>query len=87
MAMNQHRADAKADWADPMKVTRSLAKLHGHPMESLLTRMLHGLVARHAPQNLHLLPDIPGGGMVFESEPAPVPVAFQEDVVLFGEIV
>jgi hypothetical protein len=67
------RADAVRSWSDPANVTASLRGLRGHPREAVLTDMLHGLVQRHAPQNLGLFDSVP------------VPVAFPPGDALFGE--
>ena len=74
--MAAERAEAVRSWSDPANVTASLQRLRGHPREAVLTDMLHGLVKRHAPQNLGL----------FDSVPVPVPVAFPTDGALFGEV-
>lgn len=54
--VEQERAEAAADWADPAKVRASAASLVGHPRRLELGRMLAALVNRHAPQNVALLP-------------------------------
>jgi hypothetical protein len=76
------RVEAVRDWSDPGKIAAALRGLRGHPREAMLTGMLHGLVSRHAPGNLHL----------FDAVRLPVPVDFPspDDAIvidggLFGE--
>lgn len=52
----RERAEAIADWSNPDKVRASVQLLDGHPMAEFLGGMLGGLVKRHAPQNLVVLP-------------------------------
>lgn len=50
------RTEVAADWADPVAVVAAVRALDGHPMQMLLGRLLAGVIRRHAPHNLHLIP-------------------------------
>lgn len=59
--IEDERAEARADWSDPMKVRASARKIGEHHspgelMYRMLTGLLVSLVRRHAPQNLDQLP-------------------------------
>lgn len=55
--IEREKAQAQADWSDPIKVRQSLAGIGlDHPMRDYLGRMLGSLVAKHAPENLGLVP-------------------------------
>lgn len=53
----RERAEAKADWSDPAKVTSSMRLVLSSEVKQLdLGRMLAALVRLHAPHNVGLLP-------------------------------
>jgi hypothetical protein len=55
----EHRTQAKHDWSDPAKVRASVANLQQNASPAfrlLLGKMLGGLVKRHAPENLGMVP-------------------------------
>lgn len=55
--IDAERAQAIRDWSDPIKVQSSMRLVLSDELKQLeLGRMLASLVARHAPQNLGLLP-------------------------------
>jgi hypothetical protein len=49
-------ASVKADWSNRANVRSSLAKLETSPMRLVLGKMLAGLLVKHAPRNLDILP-------------------------------
>lgn len=56
--LEQDRTIAKTDWADPGKVLLSVRGILDppHPQGKFLLGLLHSIVARHAPQNVGLVP-------------------------------
>jgi hypothetical protein len=55
--IESERSDAVRDWSDPYKVRSSMQLVLSSDVEQFrLGHMLAGLVKRHAPQNLGLLP-------------------------------
>lgn len=50
------RSVVVADWKDHSKIRVAVRSLEGHPWRDRLGRMLAGLVSRHAPENIALLP-------------------------------